>query len=1032
MLRISYFRCKLQNKLKRKNKNNYLKRVVLLGIALFLCLLVSQSQEYNFKKLTTDQGLSKPGVYAIELDGIGNLWIGTEGGGVNIYDGYEIKPYTAHNLGAYIRTIHKAANGAMWVGDENLGVSIVYNQDSVFRLSDQNGLYANHIRDIKSISPQKQVVAAIGGGIAFIENRQVVKVLTQKDGLPSLNIKALSVKNKLVFAATENGLVKIVNDSVVNVYNSLNSTLSNDILCLEAMGNEGVWIGANKGLYCLRGDSIEEIGRFKSLRVKALLKNGDFLWLGTNQGLIRFNTVTNAVKWFDEENGLSNNRVRCLLADAHGGVWMGTYFAGINCFDTPHFYLLNRSEGLPENVVTAIDFTLTSNNLVVGTSTKGAAILSNGKPVYYNKNNGLSEDEVNCVLGVDSEKVLVGSVEGLNLCSNGEIIEVWDNYAGAFNNNGIKTLVSLDSIVIGLTNAGEPFVLVKDSSTIRLSVKKSRKLQAEIGAEVTAAASHNGKIYFFSTNKTSVFELKNGLLTPFAKAAFQGVKLTSHSTSHYPLLVNKKNELFIIAGDTTFKLIKRLPKLADVKAVLAVNDTQVWLALKTSIQKLTFLTDSSRISTYTINNGFLGRVFSGGQIVKTSTSLLLFPSIRGVFVADLQPHHKNEKQIKVQLEELLLDGEVSNWLLYSDSVVNSLPYGLKLPYKLNNLTFKYNAHYLKSSASITYFFKVTGATDFELTTQKREVNFIDLAPGDYNVVIKAKSTEGEWSEELSYNFAITPPFWETIWFYISIFGIVGMSIYIFIRRKTIKLEKEKFKLELIVAERTQDLNKEKQKSDDLLLNILPAEVANELKLNGKSPARCFAEASVLFTDFKGFTRMSSQMPPDKLVEKLDQIFMGFDEIVDKHHLEKIKTIGDAYMCVGGLPQPNTTHAFDAVSAGVDMVGFMKTFNEKQKLLGDPEWLIRVGVHTGELVSGVVGKKKFAYDVWGDTVNIASRMESNSEPNKVNISEATKVLVEHQFNLFYRGEIEAKNRGALAMYFVQKKYYPEAISDLKDE
>lgn len=211
------------------------------------------------------------------------------------------------------------------------------------------------------------------------------------------------------------------------------------------------------------------------------------------------------------------------------------------------------------------------------------------------------------------------------------------------------------------------------------------------------------------------------------------------------------------------------------------------------------------------------------------------------------------------------------------------------------------------------------------------------------------------------------------------------------------------------------LDKEKQMSESLLLNILPSEVAEELKQKGKSEAKLFDEVTVLFTDFKGFTTISEQLSPQQLVDELHECFKAFDDIMEKYGIEKIKTVGDAYLAAAGLPAPNPTHADDIIKAALEVRDFMV---DRRKKLGNLTFEMRVGLHSGKVVAGIVGVKKFAYDIWGDTVNTAARMEQNGEVGKVNVSEATYELIKDKFTCTYRGEIDAKNKGALKMYFVE--------------
>jgi len=213
------------------------------------------------------------------------------------------------------------------------------------------------------------------------------------------------------------------------------------------------------------------------------------------------------------------------------------------------------------------------------------------------------------------------------------------------------------------------------------------------------------------------------------------------------------------------------------------------------------------------------------------------------------------------------------------------------------------------------------------------------------------------------------------------------------------------------------INIERNRSESILLNILPKETADELKDNGFVVARKFETTTVLFTDFKNFSFVSENISAEELVESVDYYFRAFDQITDKYNLEKIKTIGDAYMCAGGLPNVNTTNAEDALKAGFEILEFV---NEAKR--NPPKNVnvfdIRIGINTGRVVAGVVGTKKFQYDIWGSTVNIAARMESNSEPGKINISENTYQYVKDKYECTYRGEIDVKNVGMMKMYFVE--------------
>jgi len=242
------------------------------------------------------------------------------------------------------------------------------------------------------------------------------------------------------------------------------------------------------------------------------------------------------------------------------------------------------------------------------------------------------------------------------------------------------------------------------------------------------------------------------------------------------------------------------------------------------------------------------------------------------------------------------------------------------------------------------------------------------------------------------------------WLYLAGLGIL-LIVTIFMYR-TYKKQKVNTKL----------ISDEKKKSEDLLLNILPAQVAEELKEKGMVHAQHFDNVTVLITDFVGFTNVAERFSPKQLVGELHACFKAFDGMLDRYNIEKIKTVGDAYLAVSGLPAANPNHALDMLAVAIAMRDFMEY---RKSQLGDATFEMKIGVHTGSVVAGIVGVKKFAYDIWGDTVNLAARMEQNCEAGKINISESTYQLVKDKYECTYRGEIQAKNKGKLKMYFVEK-------------
>ncbi|RMG81413.1 MAG: adenylate/guanylate cyclase domain-containing protein, partial [Bacteroidetes bacterium] len=248
-------------------------------------------------------------------------------------------------------------------------------------------------------------------------------------------------------------------------------------------------------------------------------------------------------------------------------------------------------------------------------------------------------------------------------------------------------------------------------------------------------------------------------------------------------------------------------------------------------------------------------------------------------------------------------------------------------------------------------------------------------------------------------------------------GATGLLLFLFLLWNRYRM---KVRTNQELEAKNKIIEAEKARSEALLLNILPRQTAEELKATGKAAARKYDSVTVLFTDFVAFTQIAEQTQPEELVAELDECFRAFDDIISRFNIEKIKTIGDAYMCAGGLPEKNDTHPEDVVRAALEMRDFMTHFAEKQRANGRPEFKIRLGIHTGPVVAGVVGSKKFVYDIWGDAVNLAARMEQSGVPGKVNISRHTFELVRGKFRTEYRGKIEAKNKGPVEMYFIENQ------------
>lgn len=392
----------------------------------------------------------------------------------------------------------------------------------------------------------------------------------------------------------------------------------------------------------------------------------------------------------------------------------------------------------------------------------------------------------------------------------------------------------------------------------------------------------------------------------------------------------------------------------------------------------------------------------------------------GIFVFNRYVQRGRKDKFKAIIRKIEISPS-TNALLISKS--SSTP--VKLHAKQNNLRFTFSANSYIEEHNLYFRYKLDGFDEqWSPWTKNRVKEYTNLPHGNYVFYVQAKDVFDQLSEVSSFQFRISRP-WYLQYHFFALYGIfIGLSAYGINRWSHRRLIRAKQRLETIIDQRTheiaeqkQELEREKEKSDLLLLNILPVKIAEELKNTGYSRAQYYRSATVLFTDFAGFTRLAEKEEPQELVNKLERIFLIFDDIVIRNKLEKIKTIGDSHMSVGGIPVPNNTHVFDAVLAAIEMIESMEKL--RKRYAWAEEWNLRIGIHTGSLIAGIIGKRKFAYDVWGDTVNMSSRLQEASEKDRINISQEVYNIIEPYFECEARGTLPVKHKGAVEMYFVNR-------------
>ena len=346
-----------------------------------------------------------------------------------------------------------------------------------------------------------------------------------------------------------------------------------------------------------------------------------------------------------------------------------------------------------------------------------------------------------------------------------------------------------------------------------------------------------------------------------------------------------------------------------------------------------------------------------------------------------------------------------------------------LNYRNNNITFEL-AHF--DNFRYQYFLK---GFDREWTPWNKSSykEYTNLPAGHYTFQARYRGADNKVGEISVFPVRVLPLWYFSrlsIMLYLILFSLVIRAIY---DQLNLRFALKQYILELIINKRTEDLIIEKEKTEALLANVLPKNTADEIMAKGKATKIKYNFVTVLFSDIQGFTKIAEEMNPEVLIDELDKYFFYFDSVVEKYGIEKIKTIGDAYMCAGGIPEKNRTNPVEVILAALEMKVHMNKLKETSELEGMKYWDIRIGIHTGTVVAGVVGQKKLSYDIWGDTVNTASRMESSGEAGKINISGTTYEFVKDFFNCEYRGKMPVKYKGEIEMYFVNG-----IVPELSDE
>ncbi len=1046
---------------------------------------VSKFDGKTFTTYSTKNGLANNTVLSITEDRRGNLWFGTDGGGACKFNGVFFKTFTTANglAGNTIRAILEDKNGILWLAADDEGVSKYdWEKDRIGKnpfttINFKMGLLSNKIRCMAEdnnghiwFGTQEEGVCKYDGktfvnytiadGLAGNEIRSILKDThnnlwfgTEHGGLSKFDTHTQSNeknyftnystpqlihdnsirsiledrKGQIWFGSVMGGVSKLneLNGSVsFTTYTTNNGLAGNTVFSMTEDHSGNIWFGTYGGgvsEYC--GDAFRNFSKAQGLSNSTVWgieeTNDHTLWFGTDgDGVCTMNTnsANENFKNINIEQGLAGNIILSVKKDKGGCIWFGSLQNGVSKFDGNGFTNYTTLQGLAHNMILCIKEDR-DGNIWFGTGSGGISKFTKSADnknyiiTNYSTKQGLANDVIQCIAEDKEGHMWFGTQGGgiselkVDNIKSGE--SYFNNYTaeqGLANNNVAACFADKQNgnLYIG-TESGLSILHTTNHTNGEVIIKNYSSLHGLPDNYITNIAQvPSGKIVLGTNNGVAIY---NPELPLDKHGKLAELEIFNMSTG-YPIkdvngqgsmLLDSKGILWAGTGYDKIGLVR-----FDYNAVKRNAKPP-----KVLIEKIKL--NEQDICWYSLSNTSKSKPQHTDSIIKAHQEILCYGNV-------LDKKEMNALRSKYAGIEF-------------DSVTPfyPVPRHLILPYEHNQITIEFNGIEVSRHNMVNYQYKLEGYDkDWSPVLKKTEASFGNMSEGDYIFKLKAQSPDGIWSEPILYSFTVLPPWYRTWWAYLLYIVCSVTVMRLVFKWRTKELKKRQEQLKQTVKERTAELVSEKKevekqkeeaekqylRSEELLLNILPEEIAEELKLKGEVMAKQFHAVTVMFTDFVNFTGISQTLSPQSLVSEVHICYTEFDAIMERNGLEKIKTIGDAYLAVSGIPNSNEDHAANAVRAAIEIIAFIAKRKNEGGLFD-----IRIGLNSGPIVAGIVGVKKFAYDIWGDTVNTAARMEQNSLPGKVNISGATYELVKNEFTFINRGKIQAKNKGEINMYFV---------------
>ncbi len=778
-----------------------------------------------------------------------------------------------------------------------------------------------------------------------------------------------------------------------------------------------------------------------------------------------------------QRNSLLNNTINVLFKDKSGTFWVGTN-QGLGSFDPINVGFIgigpaaDQSNGIQSSNVWCFGEDKNQKYIYIGTDNAISQYnQKTGKFKHFFKNKkGYNEKEIleTSILSmhvISENQLLVGTTDGLyDLQIAGEdYMYTKINYAKIQNPSNYDRIYSIawwKEKKYFLASRGGVMLYDAQNNSFKTFENDPQNSKKTITTGICRLAykDKDGQMWFATSGGgLNVLKEENGEIT-IVPSAYNSILLKA--TKDYITHINHgSNGIYWLGtmGSGLIKLDTRTKKTWAynkksglpnnvVYGILTDKSGTLWMSTNKGISKFNPITRF--IQNYSEIDGLMSNEFNQGAYLEGKNGFFYFGGINGFNYFNPKNLYNVSKNIDVRILKFKLDGD---WIkpgeteLLNQSISNTSE--IKLGYKQRTFTIKIMPTDLSNPQMTEYKYLLEGSNEGEVFIGNfNQIHFTLLQPGEYTLKVYARLANDAWSSSPAIlKIYVAAPFWQSIWFWVSFGLIIGLIILIYIRKKIDNERREQVRLEMKIAERTSEIREqnaeiekqkrtivtknnllqrqknllevEKEKTEKFLKNIIPESTYEELKTKGRASARNYTTVSVMFTDFVGFTKSAEKMNATELVNELDIYFRKFDEIIVANNLEKIKTMGDAYMCAGGVPVKNNTNPIDTCLAALQIQESMRIMREDAKQSGRIVWDLRLGINTGEITAGVIGSEKLAYDIWGSTVNQAHRMEMLGEPGKVTISGNTFKFIEPYFLCTFRGKVKSKSKELIDMYTV---------------